>query len=374
MQKKYFPNLNGLRFIGAFMVIIGHLEFVKSLNDIPNFMNLSFYLNTNGHLGVILFFVLSGFLITYLLMDELELNNKIHLGKFYMRRILRIWPLYFFMVVLSIWLLPPLFKIINFNLPAYQWNDYKYYLFFIPNLAKATGHYIDGAVHLWSIGVEEQFYLVWPLLILLFRKYLFILLVIIFVGISGLPFFLDFIHSHSSLFNNKEDLFSHIHSFVVHFKINSMAIGGIFAYAFKHNKKWFNFAYNKIFILFICSVILFLWISGIVITSMSDEVYSIFFGLIIFSLSTSPKPFYLIENKVFNFLGSISYGLYVYHWIIIVFFIYILKLFIPNYKEEMMLFNIYLYALTITFTILISYFSFRYLEKPLLQIKKKFEV
>ena len=373
MYKKYFPNLNGLRFIGAFMVILGHLEFIKSLHDIPSLMSIPFYSNTNGHLGVILFFVLSGFLITYLLMDELETNKKINLGKFYMRRILRIWPLYFFMVVVSIWILPHFLNMIHFKLSTYMWSDYKYYLFFIPNLAKASGHYINGAVHLWSIGVEEQFYLVWPILILIFRKYLIVLLLTVFVGITGLPYFLDFIHSHTSLFKD-EVVFNQIYSFIIHFKINSMAISGLFAYAFKHQKKWFEFSYNRFVILFICIITLALWLSGMLLTSFSDEIYSICFALIIYSLSTSPKPLNLIENKFFNFLGSISYGLYVYHWVIILSLIYLLKIFIPNYTEEVVLFNLLLYILSIGFTILVANFSYKYLEKPLLKFKKKFEV
>lgn len=61
MQKIYFPGLNGLRFIGAFIVIIGHLEFIKSLYSLPNLMYLPFYSNTSGHMGVLLFFCIKWF-------------------------------------------------------------------------------------------------------------------------------------------------------------------------------------------------------------------------------------------------------------------------------------------------------------------------
>jgi peptidoglycan/LPS O-acetylase OafA/YrhL len=80
MNKVYFPNLNGLRFFAAFSVMLYHF-FGEGL--------------INGHYGVVLFFVLSGFLITYLLFEEKEKFGKIEIKKFYFRRILRIWPLYY---------------------------------------------------------------------------------------------------------------------------------------------------------------------------------------------------------------------------------------------------------------------------------------
>ena len=92
-QKIYFPNLNGLRFIAAFLVIIHHVEQIKSISKIENFWGAIPFIGIIGKLGVILFFVLSGFLITYLLLAEENTFKKISIKKFYMRRILRIWPI-----------------------------------------------------------------------------------------------------------------------------------------------------------------------------------------------------------------------------------------------------------------------------------------
>ncbi|MEO6915720.1 MAG: acyltransferase, partial [Chitinophagaceae bacterium] len=104
--KVYFPNLNAIRFIAAFMVVFHHIEQFKLLYKIPaNFnQNSPFYLM--GKLGVVLFFVLSGFLITFLLLKEESVTGKISIRDFYIRRVLKIWPLYFLIFAIGLYLLP----------------------------------------------------------------------------------------------------------------------------------------------------------------------------------------------------------------------------------------------------------------------------
>jgi peptidoglycan/LPS O-acetylase OafA/YrhL len=374
MTKVYFPGLNGLRFIGAFIVIIGHIEFLKSLHGLPNLMTLSFYKNTGGHLGVILFFVLSGFLITYLLMNELKEKSTINIGKFYMRRVLRIWPLYYLMILVSIVIVPALYSGFNFSIKyGYSWNEIKYYLFFLPNISKAMGSYINGAVHLWSIGVEEQFYLIWPLLVLLFRKRILLLLLLIFSSITILPFVLGYLNGRTEVFSSSETLFHQVMHFTNHFKINSMAIGGFIAYVVFEKKKWLHFFMTNSMEILIFSGTMLLWFSGTIVTQFNDEIYSLLFGLIILNVATKAKPIIHLENRFLTFLGQISYGLYVYHWIVILTIIEILKMYFTNYIENKNTMNLILYSGSISLTILISYLSYQYFEKPFLKIKGKFE-
>ena len=92
-MRRYFPNLNSLRFVAASLVIIHHVESRKHFFKLDNLYQIDFF-EIIGKLGVVLFFVLSGFLITSLLLQEYEEKNSISFKKFYMRRILRIWPLY----------------------------------------------------------------------------------------------------------------------------------------------------------------------------------------------------------------------------------------------------------------------------------------
>lgn len=168
-ERVYFPSLNGLRFIVAFLVIIHHIEQIKAIYGIPNNWE-SGVIQILGEQGVSLFFVLSGFLITYLLLEEEKQTGTIKLKDFYVRRILRIWPLYFFTGFLALAVLP---QIPMFIMPGYG-HDFIYrhlgtkivlFLFFLPNLMPFLGGIIPYASQTWSVGTEEQFYLIWPLLL-----------------------------------------------------------------------------------------------------------------------------------------------------------------------------------------------------------------
>src|SRR3954471_9655941 len=100
-EKIFFPNLDGLRFISFFLVFLYHtyMTFFNNIRDAsPDAFDYIQRLFQHGNLGVNFFFVLSGFLITYLLIKEKEYTGKVHVPNFYVRRILRIWPLYYMCV------------------------------------------------------------------------------------------------------------------------------------------------------------------------------------------------------------------------------------------------------------------------------------
>lgn len=92
-DKVYFKGLNGLRIIAALLVFFSHVEYVKQLIGLDNHFAIHIFKVAGGS-GVDLFFCISGFLITFLLIAEKERMNSIVLKDFYIRRILRIWPLY----------------------------------------------------------------------------------------------------------------------------------------------------------------------------------------------------------------------------------------------------------------------------------------
>src|SRR5688572_14220839 len=109
MEKRvYFKNLNALRFFAATAVIFHHVEQYKFLSGYLNAWGNT-AIDALGHKAVSFFFVLSGFLISYLLFEEDKRKGEINVKHFYVRRILRIWPLYFLIVSICLFVLPYLF-------------------------------------------------------------------------------------------------------------------------------------------------------------------------------------------------------------------------------------------------------------------------
>lgn len=370
----FFTGIDGLRAIGALTVVVGHLELIKSDFSIPNLLHLPYYKNTSGHLGVVLFFVLSGFLITYLLMEEKEKFKTISIKRFYFRRILRIWPIYYLILILLLFIFPNIIQL-DYNAKPNLANFSEMYptltIFFLmaPNLMSFGIPGIGGGFHLSSIGTEEQFYLFWPWLIKWFKNIM-IPLVFIFVSIAIAPNFCDYINHH--FFHPDTAIFIFIEKlrlFFEFFKIDCMALGGIFAYFyFKKKTKILSFLFNKYVQVGSLLIGFGGWIMGFNIPIFKDEFFAIFFAIIILNTAVNPKKIISFDYKWLNYIGKISYGMYVYHWIIILFVLN----FTIQMKGNSILFNTLFYGASIGLTILVSHFSFFKFESYFLKFKDKF--
>jgi peptidoglycan/LPS O-acetylase OafA/YrhL len=164
IESNRIPSLDGLRAISILLVIIGHLVLVY---DIVVPTPLIKYLDL-GPLGVRVFFVISGFLITTLLLRETETHGAINLKRFYYRRTLRIFPpFYFYLLVLTLLVLSD-----GSWIPAddgqAMLNNLPYCFLYLTNFSHlfTEGTWLTG--HAWSLSIEEQFYLFWPFVILMF--------------------------------------------------------------------------------------------------------------------------------------------------------------------------------------------------------------
>ena len=148
LQLSQLPALDGLRAVAVFLVVFYHFGF----DSVP------------GGLGVLIFFVLSGFLITWLLLKENDKSGSISLRYFYARRSLRIFPAFY-----SYWLLY-IGLVLIFH-KRIVWNQAICAFFYVNNYFQAIhGDPNTGLSHTWSLGIEEQFYLLWAPLFLLLRK------------------------------------------------------------------------------------------------------------------------------------------------------------------------------------------------------------
>jgi peptidoglycan/LPS O-acetylase OafA/YrhL len=357
-MKNHFKGLDTLRAIAALAVVFSHIELQKSYNGISNLISYTSLRIADGHIAVILFFVLSGFLITYLLVKEKEKTGRISLKKFYLRRIFRIWPLYYLIILLSFLL---------FN-AVYDKTSVFLCLSIFPNIAQSLNLGWPTSPQIWSIGVEEQFYLIWPILVILIpdkRKIWF--LIIFFIGYSLLPHLLGFINNRTF---ESVDFGNIMTGFFYGSKFNSMSFGALLGYMYAKKHKMINLLYNK-FIIYPSIIISFgLWSIGYEFKYFSDEIYSILFGIVILNLATNVNLKLNFDTKISGFLGKISYGIYMYHWIILL----LCMKYIPYSNfENKIVYHVVLYIAGIGGTIFISWISFISYEKFFLKLKERFE-
>lgn len=360
MQNKsvYFPNLNGIRFIAAALVIFHHID-----QYLPYFGYSEWHLKTMeivGRLGVILFFVLSGFLITYLLLAEEESFKKISVKNFYIRRILRIWPLYFLVITLALLVIPHIITVPGFEKDKiytdFGWKAFLYFTFFA-NLADAIYPMIPCATQAWSIGTEEQFYLVWPVLFRAIKKHRVKLMLGIVAFYLAVFYFLHF--SISDFIPYKIYIFK----FWKIFNIDCMAIGGFFAIMLYQGKT--KLFLNKWLFYVVLAVTIGMISAGVLIPYIHNEFYAVLFGIIIVNFAANKNIGISLENPVLHYLGKISYGIYMYHIIAIVICLKVLTYF--NVMS-----NLGIILSTFLLTIFMAGISYRFFESRFIRRKKKF--
>jgi len=164
MVNQRIPSLDGLRAVSILLVVMGH-----TTNHCSLLSASTDFIHDYAYVGVVIFFVISGFLITTLLLKEKVSNSCIDVRKFYMRRVLRIIPVSF--LYITVVFLLNIFLSLGIETSAF-WCALTYTVNFF-DVPKLLGH-------LWSLSVEEQFYLFWPLIMRLpFRKIVFIALAIV---------------------------------------------------------------------------------------------------------------------------------------------------------------------------------------------------
>jgi peptidoglycan/LPS O-acetylase OafA/YrhL len=354
-DKFHLKNLDPLRAIAAISVILGHTEQVKFSENLPNFAYIPFFTETSGRLGVILFFVLSGFLITILLLREKEKNTQINIKNFYIRRFLRILPLYYLILFIGIFII------------KYDYSNLSLYLclLLMPNIAHASSNHWGASPQIWSIGVEEQFYLIWPVFIYYMKKNILKNMLVIYFIVTFIPYFFVFL-----LLKTYPDTYftDFMHRFVYGAKFSCIMMGCIVAYLYQSNNKILKYLYSKKVYLMSLFLSAFLCLIGFKLRYFNDEFYSIIFSIMILNLSTNKEIKINLESKLLNYLGKISYGLYMYHWIIIVNLISLLK----PISYNIYLFNILSYLVTVPIIIVLSGISYKYFESPFLNMKKRF--
>ncbi len=351
-QLNYIKQLDGLRFYSILAVMLAHWIHSK----------YTYF----GGLGVIVFFVLSGYLITRILLLIKERHpDKLSASLFkvfYIRRALRIFPIYFISIMLLYYAGLPDIKTYFGWLLSFTVNI----KFFIDN------NFYGSIGHLWSLSVEEQFYLFYPFLILwINNRYLFPLLLLMAV-VGVLTRFILFMFDFGLISQATFTLCA----------FDSLAIGGILAYFELYRKQLLIKLvddYKKVWLL-VLALFMICYIFFIAKSILINEFFNAY--ILIFSrLFISLLAFYLIaaailgrdnnyksyfENKYIVYLGKISYGMYFYHLFVQRAIDYLIRQIYPVNNQYVM-FSLYFLA-----TVMFSMLSWKYLESPINNLKTKF--
>jgi len=369
MNKKiYFENLDSLRFI-CFLLIFFYHSFSSEFEYITDSGIYYFITRTvfaNGNIGVNFFFVLSGFLITYLLIVEKKMNGQIDIKKFWMRRILRIWPLFFACVFFGFYVFPFIKSL--FGEPAMETASIGYYLTFTNNFNVIQNGFPDASNLgvLWSIAIEEQFYLIWPIILYFtpIKKY-------------WIPFSIVILSSLVFRGYYNDPMMNEYHTLSC---IGDMAVGAFGAWAIsefssfkKRIENLSKISISIIYILFISAFFLrdefLVSISGVQI--IERLFFAVLILLIILEQSYSLKSFFKLGKiRLFSKLGVISYGMYCLHFIGILVTLKLTQLLHFNTS----IWQVFILETTVAFaiTIVLSKLSYRFLERPFLKLKDKF--
>lgn len=395
MKKEYFKGLDSLRFFAALAVFFTHVELIKKFTGfgthwidpeerITKFTvfqsviskeidPISPLIAYSSALGVVFFFVLSGFLITYLLLKEKQSNNSIALGKFYIRRALRIWPLYYLIFILGFFVLP---YVDFFAVPGQDnffqqnfWGNLLLYACFMPNLAFAI--YTTAVPNIgqsWSIGVEEQFYLLWPLLI---RKSKNVLKSILWI--AGTIITLKGLILLSAPFVKIESLIV-LKKFLAMSKLECMALGGLGAYFLFHKKEQLlHIIYKPLSqILSVIMIPILIYFIPTALEDILHLLFSISFLVIILNVAGNEKSLLKFENRVLQYLGRISYGFYMFHVMCIVFTIHTLDKYIGLNNDITTPQHILLYGISFLLTVAVSSLSYHIFEMAFIRLKDKY--
>lgn len=352
---KYRPEIDGLRAIAVISVIIYHLN--------ENWLS-------GGFLGVDIFFVISGFLITGIIITEIQ-QNSFSLKQFYTRRIKRIYPAFITVMALVSFIASAIFIYNDFNKLR---KTIELAIAFLSNfyLGLTQGYFDLSAnenpvLHIWSLAVEEQYYLIFPLiLILAYKKFREIKVLFI---ITLILFFILLATSFVSANFYKEVLHQPNIYYLSNLRFPELLVGSLLAiYHNLSNKVQLSKQVNNILailstlLLFSC---LFLMNNNIAfIPGVTLILPCIFTALIIHTTSQNNIVKLCLSNKAIVFIGKISYSLYLYHWIFIAFAYYI-----TGEKQI----NNQSIAIVIVLTIIFSVLSYYLIEQPIRKSKLNFK-
>ncbi|OJV53738.1 MAG: hypothetical protein BGO31_02455 [Bacteroidetes bacterium 43-16] len=364
-NKDYYQGLDGIRAFAVISVMLFHFYPQGIL--------------TIGWAGVDLFFVLSGFLITNILIKNKDKEN--YFSSFYMRRVIRIFPIYYLVVI-------PMLLLNIVLIHIRDWGNIGSYIVYLQNFAALRSEYLFGLAHTWSLAIEEQFYLFFPLIIRVFSiKNSFRITILLIILAIAIRFYSAIAFPGTP----------YLQSTLIFTRMDSLLLGGLlplFIKLYNISFKRLNLVFNVLLLL--SGLLIVLSIANYNITTLKTDsvsemfaaygnpnlntgyghlkytILAVFFMALIgkIAYTTSPlatKFVKFLSNKPLAYIGKISYGIYLYHWVIQEFFTLGLQ------KVNLEIPAFLLVCIKITLSIVIAALSWNLIEKPILKLKDRYK-
>lgn len=372
-QQKIY-GLDGLRFFSFVAVIINHVY------DYLHYYGYTIakpgWLKAAGIYGVEYFFAGSGFLITYMLLTEREKTGKFNIRYFYLRRIFRIWPAYY-ALLLIVYLL--VYQTSWFNIPVITemftpWEGRSLLLFlcFLPHIPAMTqipaAPYLD---HTYTIGIEEQFYFVWAIVFRFFSKYF--LRFISFLLALGILLSMLHYYFYTHIQNSPFQFLNPMAVFFNYSQFTTFAMGSFIAVYYRSNHRsllWFQHKPLQCAFYIVLALLMYF---NVTTSFLYYEFVSLQVGVVLL-IATYPKTSIIpYAHPWAEYLGRISYGVYLFHYIAITICI---KLFV--FAGKMDIFkpvNFWLVTLaSVLLSIVFGLLSYYTVEMYFMRIKDRFRV
>ena len=299
-----------------------------------------------------IFFVLSGFLITYLMLHEEKVTKKFNLLNFYRRRILRIWPLYYLIMIIGVFVLPFISDTFYFNGAI------------IPNfifLNNFTDFEPANVGITWSVAIEEQFYFVWPIIFLLIKNKKKLLVFCLLIFVHSLVF---------KLMHYKTD-YTYAHTFGNTIFLMTGCVGGVLFMKYEHKIKSSFIGVSKFIYLniLIIAFLIILPVFHVFFNFLCILVLPVCYLTLILNLTINSNN----KSSLLAKMGKYTYGMYLYHLTILIFVKIIFDFINLDYTNSAGI-NFIIALLAFFITLAVSIISYNYFERPFLKLKSRFSM
>ena len=362
----FFGGLTELRALAAAAVVVTHAEYLRASWGLQSGHAFAPVANLGTH-GVTLFFCLSGFLITSLLSVEQARTGRIDIRRFYLRRALRIWPLYFLTIAIGLVVAPALLPNLGFrDVGELLHTHYPWLLaFMLPNLAIVRYGSLLGLSVLWSVGVEEQFYAVWPWVVRRFHRLLPRLVAAALLLAPVVRCCLAAALPPEAESGSMRPLLALARLFPV----ESLAAGALLALALQRGKLWPRAGATIVAAGVTLLCLLWLWFAAPyhpLFHLGSALLWSALLAVVVSRGALRGRAGALLQR-----IGEVSYGVYLYHTFVIAAVLLLLR---QTGLHDGLLHHVVTYLLVFGATFALSSGSYRWFETPFLRLKERFAV